>query len=85
MNFIKVNFAGEDSDSDDDPSHINQILAKESVNEVLDTIAKLREYSINRSENDLNMLFSVKVNSQPYQPPSSFNSIYAHRESPFCC
>lgn len=59
MNFIKVNFAGEDSD--DDPTHISQILNKESVDEVLQTINKLKECTVNRCENDLNMLFSVKV------------------------
>lgn len=59
MNFIKVTFAGEDSD--DDPTHLSQILSKESVTELLEVIHKLRDYSVNRSENDLNMLFSLKV------------------------
>lgn len=59
MNFIKVNFAGEDSD--DDPTHISQILNNDSVKELLEVIHKLIECSVNRSENDFNMLFSVKV------------------------
>eukprot|EP01039_Chlorochromonas_danica_P009032 gene9032-9968_t len=57
INFIKI--IGEDSD--EDPVHLSQILAKESVDSVLDAIARLKVMSSNKTtENDLNLLFSVK-------------------------
>lgn len=60
INFIKVNFAGEDSD--DDPTSVHQILAKESVETLLETIHHLQKFSTTPSgDSDLNMLFSVKV------------------------
>lgn len=60
INFIKINYAGEDSD--EDPTHIGQILSKESVDKVLETIAQLQQYSLKPAgDTDLNMLFSVKV------------------------
>lgn len=59
INFIKVNFAGEDSD--DDPTSVSQILAKESVETLLETIHQLQKFSTTPSgDSDLNMLFSVK-------------------------
>jgi len=59
INFIKINFAGEDSD--EDPTNVRQILATESVDTLLETIGKLKMYSgTTGGDNDLNMLFSVK-------------------------
>jgi hypothetical protein len=63
INFMKINLSNpnDDDNEEEDPTHLSQILSQESVVEVLDTIHQLQEVSINRSENDLNMLFSVKV------------------------
>jgi hypothetical protein len=73
---MKINFVGEDSD--DDPTHVTQILSKESVDTLLETIKRLQQYSSaasssNSSQNgngdtDLNMLFSVKVSRLIYFP-----------------
>jgi hypothetical protein len=42
LNFIKINYAvGEDSD--EDPTHVSQLLCTESVKELLDSIGRLRE------------------------------------------
>jgi hypothetical protein len=49
-------------DSDEDPTHISQILTKESVDGLLHAIAKLERLSSSQlQEHDLNLLFSVKV------------------------
>lgn len=60
INFIKINSTSEDSD--EDPTHLNQILTKESVDSVIETIAKLQKYTQTpTSDTDLNMLFAIKV------------------------
>ena len=60
INFIKINLTTEDSD--EDPTHINQILTKDSVDSVIETIAKLQKHTQTpTSDTDLNMLFAIKV------------------------
>ena len=62
LNFVKIMYAPEDN-SDEDPTHINQLLVAESSNDVIDSINKLRECS-NPSSDDLTLLFSAKVSSR---------------------
>ncbi len=63
INFIKVNYSVEDSD--DDPVHVNQILTKESVDSLLETITKLQKHTqVPAGDTDLNMLFAIKVMSR---------------------
>lgn len=58
INFIKINPTTPE-DGDEDPTHISQILAKESVSDVLKLINKLARTS-NRLESEANLLFAAK-------------------------
>lgn len=60
INFVKINMSGEDSD--EDPTHISQILSEASVSAVLEAIQQLSKYTSNQLENESNMVFSSKVN-----------------------
>lgn len=60
MNFMKINFTSDDID--EDPTHLSQLLSKESVVEVLDSVTRLQQSCLAmNNDNELNMLFSVKV------------------------
>ena len=61
INFIKINLSGEESD--EDPTHISQILNTESAQTVLEAISQLKKYSSTQTNNDgdANMVFSAKV------------------------
>eukprot|EP01036_Dinobryon_divergens_P029608 gene29608-38730_t len=59
INFIKINLSGEESD--EDPTHISQILNTESAQTVLEAITQLKKYSSTQSnDGDANMVFSAK-------------------------
>lgn len=58
INFVKINMFGEDSD--EDPTHISQILSETSVTAVLEAIHQLSKYTSNQLENESNMVFSSK-------------------------
>ena len=60
INFIKINLSGEESD--EDPTHISQILNTESAQTVLEAITQLKKFSSTQSnDGDANMVFSAKV------------------------
>lgn len=59
INFIKINLSGEESD--EDPTHISQILNTESAQTVLEAISQLKKYSSTQTNDcDANMVFSAK-------------------------
>lgn len=60
INFI--NISGTNEGSDEDPTHISQILSKNSVEDVLATIEEIVKVSPTKSAlAESNMLFSSKV------------------------
>lgn len=62
VNFINV--SNTDSDNDDDPTHISQILAPDSVDCVLKTIEEIMKTSPPKSAlAESSMLFSSKVSA----------------------
>ena len=59
INFVKINMSGDDSD--EDPTHISQILSEASVSAILDAISQLSKYTSNQVDCESNMVFSSKV------------------------